>query len=170
MHAKTCNESRSIQTNLVMPTELNNHKTLFGGALMSHIDAVAAISAFRHCRNLSVTASTDSVDFLYPIRHSDSVCLESYVTWTGRCSMEVFVKVITEDLLSGQRKVAATSFLTFVAVDGDGRPLPVPPIIPVSEEEVKMHETAPVRAAIRKQRREESKHFADYLTTTYAYE
>ncbi len=131
---------------------------------MAYIDDIASISATKHCRRSVVTASTDSVDFLHPIRMTDSVCLESFVTWTGRTSVEVFVKVIKEDLLIGDRKVAATSFLTFVALDEDRRPVPVPEVVPETEEEVKLFETAPHRAEMRKIRRDESKKFAGFLT------
>ncbi|GAB2696215.1 acyl-CoA thioesterase [Paenibacillus thermoaerophilus] len=131
---------------------------------MAYIDDIASISAAKHCRQSVVTASTDSVDFLQPIRPTDSVTLESFVTWTGTSSMEVFVKVMKEDLLSGERTIAATSFLTFVALGEDNRPVPVPGVIPESEEELKLHETAPQRAEMRVRRRQESKKLADFLT------
>ena len=84
----------------VFPNDVNNHDTLFGGKLMSDVDQVASISAARHSRRECVTASTDSVDFLSPIRTTDYVFFESYVTWTGHSSMEIFVKIIAEDLKS----------------------------------------------------------------------
>lgn len=137
---------------------------------MSLIDDVASISATKLCRVTTVTASTDSVDFLSPIRPTDCVSLESFVTWTGRTSMEVFVKVIKEDLHSGERKIAATSFLTFVGLDDDNKPVPVPRVVPETEEEKKLYETAQHRAERRKLHREESKKFADYLLTKYPWE
>ncbi|MDF2669608.1 MAG: acyl-CoA thioester hydrolase [Paenibacillus sp.] len=84
--------------------------------------------------------------------------------------MEVFVKVITEDLVSGDRQIAATSFLTFVALDENHRPVRVPRVIPETEEEKRLHETGLKRAEIRRFRREESKKFADYLTDTFPWE
>ena len=84
--------------------------------------------------------------------------------------MEVFVKVITEDLRTGKRDIAATSFLTFVGLDESNHPVPVPRIIPETEEEHKLYETASHRAELRKIRREESKKFADYLLTRYPWE
>src|ERR1700745_3456958 len=116
MEQRFSRESRCFKTSRIFPTDVNNHNTLFGGKLMSYIDDIASIAASKHSRRSVVTASTDSVDFLHPIRMTDSVCLESFVTWTGRSSMEVFVKVITEDLKSGEREIAATAFLTFVAM------------------------------------------------------
>jgi acyl-CoA hydrolase len=167
MEAKYCKESRVIRTSRVFPNDVNNHNTLFGGRLMSDVDQVASISAARHSRRECVTASTDSVDFLYPIRTTDSVCFESYVTWTGTSSMEVFVKIIAEDLKSGERKIAATALLTFVALDQHKRPAYVPQVIPETEEEKKLHETAPERARARKERKQKSKQLAAFLTTNY---
>src|SRR5690625_7676184 len=83
---------------------------------MAHIDDVSAIAAVRHARKPVVTASTDSVDFLSPVKEGDSICIEAFVTLTHETSMEVFVKVVTEDLLTGTRKVCPTAFLTFVAI------------------------------------------------------
>jgi acyl-CoA hydrolase len=161
--AKPCKESRCVKISRVFPTDLNDHNTLFGGKLMAYIDDIASISAARHARAEVVTASTDSVDFLHPIRQSDSVCLASYVTWTGTSSMEVFVKVVAENLKTGERKIAATAFLTFVALDENGKPCPVPKVIPETEEEKLLYETAPKRAELRKLHRDESKRLAANL-------
>ncbi|MWC29724.1 acyl-CoA thioesterase [Paenibacillus sp. MMS18-CY102] len=164
MEHRYARESKCYKTSRVFPTDVNNHNTLFGGKLMAYVDDIASIAASKHCRRSVVTASTDSVDFLHPIRPSDSVCMESYVTWTGNSSMEVFVKIIKEDLLTGERTIAATSFLTFVALDENRKPVAVPDVIPETEEEIKLHETAPHRAEMRRMRRQESKKFAGFLT------
>jgi acyl-CoA hydrolase len=167
MKAKYCKESRVIRTSRVFPNDVNNHNTLFGGRLMSDLDQVASISAARHSRRECVTASTDSVDFLYPVRPTDAVCFESYVTWTGTSSMEVFVKIIAEDLKSGERKIAATALLTFVALNQHKRPTSVPKVIPETEEEKKLHENALERTRIRKERKQKSKELAAFLTTNH---
>lgn len=165
VEAKTCSESRVVKTNRIFPSDVNDHNTLFGGRLMSDIDMTASISATRHCRKSVVTASTDSVDFLAPVRPDDSVCLESYVTWTGTSSMEVFVKVTAENLLSADRRIAATAFLTFVALDEAGRPAEVPRVIPESVEEQKLNDTADLRAKHRKEHRRQSTEMAAFVTT-----
>jgi acyl-CoA hydrolase len=165
MEAKYCKESRVIRTSRVFPNDVNNHNTLFGGRLMSDLDQVASISAARHSRRECVTASTDSVDFLHPVQTTDSVCFESYVTWTGTSSMEIFVKIIAEDLNSGKCKISATALLTFVALDEHKHPTRVPQVIPETEEEKKLHETAPERARMRKERKQKSKELASFLTT-----
>jgi len=163
-------ETRSIKSSHVLPPDTNNHDTLYGGKLMAHIDDVAALSAMKHSRCRVVTASTDSIDFLYPIKVDNEVCLEAFVTWTHKTSMEVFVKVITENLLTGERKICATSFLTFVAIDNQSVPTPVPRVIPETEEEIHLHTTAPIRAEARRLRRMESKQFAEVLGTAHPWE
>jgi len=170
MEQRFVKESRCYKTSRIFPQDVNNHNTLFGGKLMSYIDDIASIAASKHCRRSVVTASTDSVDFLSPIRPTDSVCLESFVTWTGTSSMEVFVKVITEDLRTSERKIAATSFLTFVALDEHNKPVTVPKVVPETDEEKKLHETAVQRAEMRRQRRTESAKFADFLTIRFPWE
>ncbi|MDP4163982.1 MAG: acyl-CoA thioesterase [Bacillota bacterium] len=170
MDAKTCNESRVIRTSRIFPSDVNNHNTLFGGKLMSDIDMTASISANRHCRTECVTASTDSVDFLYPITPENSVCIESFVTYTGKSSMEVFVKIIAENLINEDRKIAATAFLTFVALDEHGKPTKVPAVIPETEEEKKLHETGKERAEMRKEHRRNSKELASFFTTKRPWE
>ncbi|MFZ7943956.1 acyl-CoA thioesterase [Neobacillus sp. 19] len=165
MEAKTCNESRVVRTSRIFPNDVNNHNTLFGGKLISDIDMVASISATRHSRAECVTASIDSVDFLSPITPKDSVCIETFVTSTGTTSMEIFVKVIAENLISGNRKIAATAFLTFVALDDQGKPTEVPALIPETEEEKKLHETGKERAEKRKEHRKSSKELASVFTT-----
>lgn len=167
---KYVKDTRCYKISRVFPFDVNNHHTLFGGKLMSYIDDIASISAAKLCRATTVTASTDSVDFLYPIHMTDSVALESYVTWTGRSSMEIFVKVIAEDLRTGERRIAATSFLTFVALDDDGKPVHVPRVIPETKEEHLMFEGAEQRAEARKLRRSESKRFAEHLSTSSPWE
>ncbi len=94
------------------------------------------------------------------MRNGESVCLESFVTWTHKTSIEVFVKVVAEDMLSGERNVCTTAFLTFVAVDKEGSPQPVPAVIPETELERFLHEGAPARAEVRRKRRGESKELA----------
>jgi acyl-CoA hydrolase len=151
-------QSRSIMTELVFPGDTNYHGTMFGGSLMQYIDKIAAIAAVRHCNKPVVTASTDSLDFLSPIKLGEAVLLESFVTWTNRSSMEVFTVVRAENLFTGERRVTVTAFSTFVAVDGNGRPIPVPPVFPENAEERKLHESALERYEQRQKRR--SQHYS----------
>lgn len=167
MNSKPCTDSLAVKTSHVLPPDTNAHGTLFGGKLMAHIDDVAAISAARHTREAVVTASTDSVDFLAPVKEGDTVCVEAFVTWTHHTSMEVFVKAVTEDLSTGERKVCTTAFMTFVAVNADGRPISVPPVHPVTDQEKKLHEFAPDRARRRSERKKQSKELAIAFGTEF---
>ncbi|MBS4179241.1 acyl-CoA thioesterase [Lederbergia citrea] len=161
---KFMKETVTIKTSHVLPPDTNHHGTLFGGKLMSYIDDVASIAAVKFARNMVVTASTDSVDFIKPIRTGDAVTLKAMVTWTGRSSMEVFVKITSEHLLTGEQSIAALSFLTFVALDDTGKPTPVPEVVPETEEERWLNETASSRAAHRKIRKQESKDLAAFFS------
>lgn len=153
-----------------MPPDTNTYGTLFGGKLMAHIDDVAAIAAMRHARKPVVTASTDSVDFLSPVKEGDSICIEAFVTWTHQTSMEVFVKVVTEDLISGTRTVCSTAFLTFVAINESGRPIPVPQVYPETEQEKLLHEQAPIRAEHRNNRRKQSREMGSTFGTDFPWD
>lgn len=165
MEAKKPKDSRIINTAQVLSVDLNNYNTLFGGVLMKKLDDAATLSARRHSRvKECVTASTDSIDFLCPIHQTDSVCVESFVTYTGRTSMEIFCKVIAEDILTSERRIAATAFLTFVALGEDKKPVEVPGIIPETEEEKFLYNTGKERAEMRIFRRQKSKELAGYIT------
>ena len=170
MKAKSVIESKSVKSAVVLPPDTNNLGTVFGGKVMSYIDDIAALSAMRHARMTVVTASTDSVDFLHPIKSDQAICLEAFVTWTYNTSMEVFVKVVGEDLMTGERTVCATSFLTFVALDSHGKPHPVPPVIPGTGFEKKLFDTAPERSVLRKERRKRSKVFIEEFGETKPWE
>lgn len=167
MEKKTCKNSLVVKTSHVLPSDTNAHGTLFGGNLMAHIDDVAALAAIRHARLPVVTASTDSVDFLAPVKEGDSICVEAFATWTHHTSMEIFVKAVTENLLTGGRDVCATAFITCVAVDQNGDPISVPEVYPETAEEKYLHESAPGRAEQRKSRRKDSKKMAQKFGTDY---
>lgn len=156
-----CRDSLVVKTSIVLPPDTNNIGTMFGGKLMAYIDDVAAISAMRHSRSYVVTASTDSVDFIHPIHEGHAVCLESFVTYTGRTSMEVIVKVVEEDLVTGEHNLCAISFLTFVAIDKSGKPIPVARLVPQTEIEQELYDSAKERAQVRKKRRKDTQYIAD---------
>jgi len=156
-------ETLAIKTSHVFPQDTNYHGTLFGGKLLSYIDDIASISAIKLCQTPVVTASIDSVDFVRPIVVGDAVTLEAMVTWTGRSSMEVLVKVTAEHLLSGKKSIAAFSFLTFVALNEKGKPTTVPKVIPETDREKWLNETGEKRALHRKNRKMESEELLKFL-------
>ncbi|KAB2328476.1 acyl-CoA thioesterase [Cytobacillus depressus] len=144
--------SRTIQTRLVLPPDINHLQTIFGGKVLAYIDEIAALAAMKHCNHIVVTASIDSVDFLSSATVGDALSLEAFVTSTGRTSMEIYVKVYSSNLLTGQSALTTESFLTMVAVDESGKPIPVPKVIPYTEEEKRLFETASARKENRKSR------------------
>lgn len=131
----TCQDTLVIQTHRIMPSHTNSFGNIFGGQLLYFLDNSASISQTRLTNTLSMTASLDNMNFLKPLPEGNSVCIESYVTGTGNTSVEVFAKIIGEDLLTGERYIAATSFLTFVALPDDRENFEMPEIVPESDEE-----------------------------------
>lgn len=152
---RKASESRTIMTQLIFPLDTNHHETMFGGKLMEYMDKVAAISAMRHARKQVVTASTDSLDFLAPIRVGEVIEVEAFVTWTHRSSMEIYVTVESENLYTGERRKTVTAFFNFVALGADGKPSPVPAVVPESEEERGLHTSAPERHQLRRKRKQD---------------
>ena len=138
-------QSRTIQTRLVLPPDTNHMGTIFGGVILSYIDEIAAITAMKHSRNVVVTASIDQVTFLSPAKVGDILTLEAIVASTGRTSMEIFVKVENENYETGEKTTTTTSFLTMVAKGKDGRPTPVPGVIPVTDAEKMLFNSASER-------------------------
>ncbi len=140
-------------TEMVLPNHTNRLGNLLGGQLMHWMDICAAIAAFRHTNRVCVTASVDELNFLQPIREGEVVILEASVNRAFRTSVEVGVKVMKENLLTGDRKHANTAYLTFVAIDDSGRPVQVPPIRPETKEEKRRYADADRRRALRLEHR-----------------
>jgi len=119
-------ESVAVVSELMMPHQVNNLGHVFGGELLSMVDRAAAVSAMRHAGGPCVTVSIDRVDFVEPIYTGELVTCTARVNFVGRTSMEVGVRVVAENLLSGEKRHTNTCLLTFVAIDPDHRPCPVP--------------------------------------------
>lgn len=120
--------SDAIVSELMMPNQVNNLGHVFGGELLSMVDRAAAVSAMRHAGSPVVTVSIDRVDFREPIYTGELVTCTARVNFVGRTSMEIGVHVEAENLLTGRKRHTNTCFLTFVAIDADHRPSPVPPL------------------------------------------
>jgi acyl-CoA hydrolase len=146
--AKPVSDSQHETSELMMPGHANNLGHVFGGVILSMMDKCAAISALRHTRTSVVTASIDRVDFREPIYLGDLVVMRASVNYVGRTSMEVGVRVEAEDLETGKRRHTNSCYLTFVAVDRNGRPIEVPDLIPETDDEVRRH-----AAAVQRRRR-----------------
>lgn len=133
-------------TQTVFPNDVNNNGTLYGGQLLNWIDMLAGIVAKRHARSYSVvTASIDSLSFLHPIYQRDIVTLDAWVNYVGRTSMEIEVRVTSENPVSGDVKKTCRAFLTYVAIGKDGEPMNVPPLVIETEEERTRHLNAQER-------------------------
>jgi acyl-CoA hydrolase len=135
-------ESQSEMVEIVLPNDANPLNTLLGGRLMHWIDMAGAMAAHRHARSYVVTASLDHIDFLVPVRVGSLVVLRSSVNRVFRTSMEVGVKVWVEDYIQNKRQHVASAHLTFVAVDGKGGRLLVPPVVAETEEQKRRYDDA----------------------------
>jgi acyl-CoA hydrolase len=138
----------------MMPQHANNLGHVFGGVVLAMMDKAAAVAAIRHARMTCVTASIDRVDFREPIHVGDLVVMKASVNYVGRSSMEVGVRVEAEDLLSGRRRHTNSCYLTFVAVDRDGRPVEVAGLVPESPEEIRRFNAAAERRRRRLEERQ----------------
>jgi acyl-CoA hydrolase len=150
LQGKPVRESASEMVEIVLPNDANPLGHLLGGRLMHWIDISGALAAHRHCRNYVVTASIDHLDFLVPVQVGDLVIFESAVNRAFHTSMEVGVKVSVENYIAATRQHVSSAYLTFVAVDRHGRKLPVPPVIPETEDEKRRYEGALRRREARK--------------------
>jgi acyl-CoA hydrolase len=154
-------ETHHETTQLMMPQHANVLGNVFGGVILAMMDTAAGIAALRHARTICVTASVDRVDFRLPIHIGDLVIMKASVNYVGRTSMEIGVRVETEHLLTGERRHTNSCYLTFVAIDKNGKPVAVPPIKPETPEQIRRYEAAKQRRARRLQEREaEAAHFA----------
>jgi acyl-CoA hydrolase len=142
MKPKKPSQSLSINTEVVLPNDTNHVGNLFGGKLMQWVDITAAIAAQRHCGRVVVTASINHVSFDNPIKQNSIVTLEAKVTRAFNSSMEIFVDVYVENPVTGQKTKCNEAILTFVAIDQNGSPLPVPPLEPETELEIKRFDGA----------------------------
>lgn len=145
LQGKTVRESVVQMTEIVLPSHTNSLGTIFGGQLMAWIDIAAATAAIRHARMICVTASIDALSFVAPVKLGEIVCLFASVNFTGRTSMEIGVRLESENPTTGERAHVATSYLTFVAVNPKGKPQPIPPIIAETADEKRRHHDAQLR-------------------------
>src|SRR5512135_737481 len=147
-------DSQSEMAEIVLPNDANPLGALLGGRLMHWIDLAGALAAHRHSRNYVVTASIDHLDFLVPVQVGDLIILRSSVNRAFKTSMEVGVKAWVENYIAGTRRHVSSAYLTFVAVDREGRHLPVPQIVPETEEEKRRYEDAARRRQAREAERQ----------------
>jgi acyl-CoA hydrolase len=134
---------------VVLPNDANPLGFILGGTVMHLIDIAGAIACHRHTRSLLVTAAVDGLQFLHPIKVGDLIILKAVVTAAFETSLEVQVEVFSEETLTGVTRMTSRAYLTFVAIDRDGRKVPVPALIVETAEEKQRAEEARVRRAER---------------------
>ena len=141
MQGKPVRESASDYSELALPIDANGWGHVLGGKVMHLVDLAGAMAAMRHARRGVVTAAVDSLHFLHPVNMGELIMLSSAVNRVFRTSMEVGVRVITENLLTGSQRHTCSAYLTFVAMDENGVPAVVPPVITETEaEQRRFHE------------------------------
>ena len=135
MEPRTPLGSESLVSELMMPHQVNNHGHVFGGVILSMVDRAAGVASMRHSGRPCVTVSFDRVDFKEPIFTGEVVTCKARVNFVGRTSMEIGVRVEAEDLFTRHSRHTNTCYLTFVAIDANHRPVPVPPLELETEED-----------------------------------
>jgi acyl-CoA hydrolase len=149
-------ESISEYSEFALPTDANTLGNVLGGKVMHLVDLAAALAAVRHARCPVVTASVDQMSFLHPVHIGQLIMLQSSVNRVFRTSMEVGVRVQVENLMTGQRKHTSSAYLTFVAIDKTGKRIPIPPVIPETDDEKRRYVEAEQRRAYRLAMREKA--------------
>jgi len=167
MEEKRVKDSILIMVQQMTPQDTNLAGNVNGGVIMKLIDTAAGIVALRHAEANVVTAAIDRLDFLYPAFYGDLVTTRASLNFVGRTSMEVGVRVETENLLTRQKHHAASAYLTMVAIDGNGRPTPLPPLILETEEEERRNLEAKDRRELRlnEKKKEKINHINPNSTT-----
>ena len=153
---KPTSASRTSLSRIMGPLDVNLLGTVHGGVIMKFVDEVAGVVAQRHSGGPAVTASMDEMAFLEPVHVGDLVRAHGQVNWTGRTSMEVGVRVLAEpwNVAGVPPTRVATAYLVFVAVDADGKPRPLPPVAPETDEDRRRFAEAEIRRTHRLARRE----------------
>ncbi|OGU63609.1 MAG: acyl-CoA thioesterase [Ignavibacteria bacterium RIFCSPHIGHO2_02_FULL_56_12] len=147
--SKPVRVSHVEMTEMVLPNDTNRLGNLLGGRLMQWIDIAAAISSWRHTNRICVTASVDELNFLHPIKAGEIVVLRASVNRAFRTSVEVGVRVSKENPQTGETRHTNTAYLTFVALDNDGKPVQVPACRPETEDERRRFKDAARRRRLR---------------------
>ncbi len=149
MEVKKAADSLTVMTELVLPNDTNTFGNLMGGRLMYWMDIAAALAAMKHCGAPVVTASVDNISFEAPIKLGNVVHIEAKISRSFNTSMEVHLKVSGEDVLHQYKYKSNEAYYTFVALDPNGKPRPVPSMIPETEDEKKLFDGALRRRQLR---------------------
>jgi acyl-CoA hydrolase len=146
---KTVQDSFTIMSELVLPNDTNTLGNLMGGRLMHWMDIAAALAAMKHCNCPVVTASVDNVSFQNAVKLGNIVTLEARVTRAFKTSMEIYLKVTGEDATTQYKYLSNEAYLTFVALDPNGKPRMVPELTPSNDDEQQKFDGALRRRQLR---------------------
>lgn len=146
--SKPVSDSKTIISNQMLPSDANPMGNVHGGTILKQVDMAAGVTALRHSRMNVVTASIDRMDFYNPVYVGNLLTLKASVNYCGKTSMEVGVRIEAENLKTGKITHTGSSYLTYVALDPNGKPTEVPDVIPQTSEEKRRWEAG-------KKRREE---------------
>ena len=135
-------DSQVVMNEMVLPNDANVLGNVLGGHVMHLMDMCAAMAAMRHSRKVVVTASVDHLSFHHPVKVGQLMILRASVNYADRTSMEVGVRIEAEHPLTGEKRHTSSAYLTFVALDEEGRPTPVPKVAPATEDEERRYEAA----------------------------
>ena len=149
MQGKRVKESSILLAQVMNPQDANPAGNVHGGVIMKLIDTAAGAAAVKHSRSNCVTASIDRLDFHHPVFIGDMVTLKAGVTYTGKSSMEVGVRVESQNLLTGEIRHTVSAYMTFVALDKNGKPTAIPPLIMETPEELRRNREAQSRRETR---------------------
>jgi len=155
MEGKPASQSCSILVRWMSLVDANSAGFVHGGVVMKLCDEVAGIAAIRHCRSRVVTAAMDRMTFILPVNVGELVTCSATVNAAWRTSMEVGVRVEAEKPRTGECRHTSTAYLTMVAVDDEGKPMPVPPLQAESEAEQRRQREAELRRQNRLGEREQ---------------
>ena len=135
MSGKRVKDSQTTLHQLLLPEHANQMGNVHGGVIMKIVDEAGGICAMRHAQRLVVTVAIDSMTFHSPVHVGDLVAFYASLNWVGRTAMEVGVRVVAENPVTGERKHTNTAYLVYVALDEDGHPTAVPPLILETDDE-----------------------------------
>ena len=155
MEAKRPSESQITLTQLMGPTNANNLGNVHGGRIMKLCDEAGGMAATKHARRPAVTVTVDSMNFHSPVHIGNLMTVRAEVTWVGRTSMETRVVVTAENVISGEVTHTNTAYFVYVALDANGRPVPVPSLLLETAEDEARFERAAQRQAFRLERRQQ---------------
>ena len=158
MEGRTVASSETLMTHRALPGDTNAAGNIHGGIILKHIDHAGAVCAMRHARgNSVVTASIDRMEFKAPVHVGELIMLKACVNFVGQKSMEVGVRVESENLFTGDVRHVASAYLTFVALDNDRKPTRIPPLILETPKQQRRHQEASLRREVRQKERHREK-------------